>query len=44
MINFTGQKNQYIIIPQAVCGNKNIMTIEIVFSSDEKRSEDTFLA
>ena len=42
MINFTGQKNQYIIIPQSVCGNKNIMTIEIVFSSDEKRSEDTY--
>lgn len=42
MINFTGQKNQYILIPQAVCGNKKIMTIEIVFSSDEKRYEDTF--
>ena len=42
MINFTGQKNQYIIIPQSVCGNKNIMTIEIVFSSDEKRSEATY--
>lgn len=42
MINFTGQKNQYIIIPQAVCGNKKEMTIEISFSSDEKKSEDTY--
>ena len=42
MINFTGQKNQYIIIPQSECGNKKIMTIEIVFSSDEKRSEATY--